>query len=377
MERRPNGTGCVYRERTKKLSKPWMVKVNIRSYIDENGKKKRIRKTIGSYRTKKEALEALNQYHKNLNINYADMTMKDLYEEWSAEHYQNLAKKTADNYRISWKYCSSIYDRKIGLIKISELENILENGYFYCEKGSQKGKKQLIPPNTAFRVKTMLNLMFDYACEREYMYRNPSRMLKMKRSISKKREELRRDICIFTKKEVRWLWEYKNEEREELMLVRDIILISLYSGWRTRGELLPLELDKIDLEERVMYGGVKTESGKNRIVPIHHKIYPIVEKYYQDAKQKQRKKLFSIKNKGYISYEQFNYRFQLLMQENNMIHHPHETRHSFITYADESGMNRLIVQQIVGHKSTSVTEGCYTHRNKEVLKKEMEKFKIE
>lgn len=48
----------------------------------------------------------------------------------------------------------------------------------------------------------------------------------------------------------------------------DLILIQCYSGWRPR-ELCYLRLEDIDLNARTFTGGLKTDAGKNRVVPIH------------------------------------------------------------------------------------------------------------
>ena len=44
-----------------------------------------------------------------------------------------------------------------------------------------------------------------------------------------------------------------------------------YMGWRSQ-ELVILKLDKINIDEWYMTGGMKTDAGKQRIVPIHTKI---------------------------------------------------------------------------------------------------------
>lgn len=61
--------------------------------------------------------------------------------------------------------------------------------------------------------------------------------------------------------------------------VAQMILTMIYSGYRI-GAWLPhggYEGMTTDLENRVFTGGVKTEAGKNRNVPIHSAILPIVE----------------------------------------------------------------------------------------------------
>ena len=62
----------------------------------------------------------------------------------------------------------------------------------------------------------------------------------------------------------------------------DMVLIGLYTGFRPQ-ELAILEIDNIDLEEGSIIGGMKTSNGKNRKVPIHPDIKPLVEKRYIEA----------------------------------------------------------------------------------------------
>ena len=58
-------------------------------------------------------------------------------------------------------------------------------------------------------------------------------------------------------------------------------------------------------------------------------------------------------------------------------HTPHDTRHSFVTYAHKSGMDALAVKMIVGHSTSGdVTQSVYTHLDEEFLQREMEKFTV-
>ena len=62
----------------------------------------------------------------------------------------------------------------------------------------------------------------------------------------------------------------------------DLILIQCYSGWRPR-ELCYLRLDDVDLNARTFTGGLKTNAGKNRVVPIHPRIFDLVQARYQKS----------------------------------------------------------------------------------------------
>lgn len=75
----------------------------------------------------------------------------------------------------------------------------------------------------------------------------------------------------FTDEEIQQLWDSK-----DLIPFADMVLIGIYSGWRPQ-ELSILQITDIDLEAGTMKGGLKTDAGKNRIVPIHPVIKPLIE----------------------------------------------------------------------------------------------------
>lgn len=61
-----------------------------------------------------------------------------------------------------------------------------------------------------------------------------------------------------------------------------MILIGIYSGWRPQ-ELALLERGNVDIKEWTFIGGMKTDAGTNRTVPIHPKIQNIVKYYYDQS----------------------------------------------------------------------------------------------
>jgi len=58
----------------------------------------------------------------------------------------------------------------------------------------------------------------------------------------------------------------------------------IYNRFRI-GELLELETININLTNKTILGGLKTEAGKNRLVPIHPKIFPLIKKRYDSNKK--------------------------------------------------------------------------------------------
>lgn len=162
---------------------------------------------------------------------------------------------------------------------------------------------------------------------------------------------------------------------EEIPFV-DMILIEIYSGWRPQ-ELAILKTDDVDITSGTMRGGLKTDAGKNRIVPIHPLIKPLIEKRMSEAAALQSEYLFNDTNgqQGtYMTYDKYRSRFDKVMKRLNLKHHPHETRHTFITKAKACAVDEYILKLIVGHAIADITEKVYTHRTIEQLKNEMEKI---
>ena len=103
-----------------------------------------------------------------------------------------------------------------------------------------------------------------------------------------------------------------------------MILILLYTGLRI-GELLNLR--KQDINKRssfLIVRHAKTKAGEGRIIPIHHRIMPLIEQLYIDTDEY----LFT------ISYTTFRKHFQNIMKQLNCKHTIHDTRHTCASLLD-------------------------------------------
>ena len=129
----------------------------------------------------------------------------------------------------------------------------------------RKGKIHHTTPNLKERIKSLFNLMLDYAVEHEIIDRNYARVFDISDDISDAREEARRAHIAFTDAEITKLWD--NLDKVNWV---DVLLIQCYSGWRPQ-ELGLIELKNVDLVNRTFKGGMKTAAGKDRVVPIHSK----------------------------------------------------------------------------------------------------------
>ncbi len=126
-----------------------------------------------------------------------------------------------------------------------------------------------------------------------------------------------------------------------------------------------------------MKGGLKTAAGKNRIVPIHSLIKPLIENRVQEAATLHSEYLFNDMNgqQGtHMTYNKYRNRFKKAMDRLKMHHSPHETRHTFTTKAKSCHVDEYVLKLILGHAIEDITEKVYTHRTIEQLKAEIEKI---
>jgi integrase len=136
----------------------------------------------------------------------------------------------------------------------------------------------------------------------------------------------------------------------------EAIVFLAYTGMRVT-ELLELEVANISIEERYMVGGIKTDEGKKRKIPIHRSQIPFLKKQMKDKK----KYLFEYKGKK-MKYLYFREHYwDNILAELKMEYTPHDARHTFVTNMRKAGVDLLVVQKIVGHIPKSTTEKVYTH----------------
>lgn len=169
-------------------------------------------------------------------------------------------------------------------------------------------------------------------------------------------EEVEKEKIPYTTEEIQTIWKYEG------YLIADILLILLYSCMRIE-ELLSLETQNIFLDESYMIGGLKTDAGKDRIIPIHHIINHIILRYYNSNN----KYLFVNENGNKIEYEIYRQEFNLFMDKLKMKHITHETRLSGRSELDRKNANEVCIDKILGHKSQGVGRVKYTKKTIEEL----------
>lgn len=336
----PNGFGSVHKLPGNRR-KPWRARKTSGWVTDsKTGEVKQKYVTIGYFSTQKEALQALADYNENpYDISTDNITFSEVYEKWSDVHFQTIVPSACRTWKSAYSYCKPLYNMRMKDIRVNHLEETIKNA--------------TVGSNTKARMKSLFNLMYKYSMKHEIIDKNYAILCD---SIKKPKPQIIREP--FSEEEIKTLW-----DNIEFPFV-DMILIGIYSGQRPQ-ELAILKIADIDWTEKTFTGGLKTDAGRNRTVPIHPIIEKLVRKNYDYAVSLNSETLFNDENSlsgTSLTYDKYRNRFSKVMKKLQMNHKPHDTRHTFVTKAQEAKINEYMIKLMVGHEINDVTEKVYTHR---------------
>ena len=240
---------------------------------------------------------------------------------------------------------------------------------------SKKGQRVFATAGTKARMKSMFNLMLDYALEYEIVEKNYARTFEISDDIVKEKEEAKIPHINFTEEELKILWD--NVGKVKFV---DWVLMQCYMGWRPQ-ELATLHLDEINLEQWYMQAGMKTDAGKQRIVPIHTKVRDLLKKNYEFALSIGSEYLLNDKGQTHagswkLTYDKYSNRFDKVITQLqlNPKHRPHDPRMTFITRCKKAEVDEYALKEMVGHSIQDITESVYTVRDVEWLRSNLERM---
>ncbi len=287
---------------------------------------------------------------------------------------KKLADSTEENYQTVWKKLSSISTRKMDSLTIDDLQAVV----------NESGTNITIVSKTLQLIKEL----YKFALPREGCRRNIAQYVVMPDT------EGPEHYRPFTDEELKVLWRQQDDP------VVKMILIMCYSGFRI-GAWRQISTN---LEEGFFQGGIKTKSGKNRIVPIHSAIRPLVrdmlEKhggYFGGVRESQFRRDFKRKMKelgidGCTDDTHDTYKSEMdgvgmadcgayssgvAAVETMRDHKPHSCRHTFSRLCESYGVLEADRKRMMGHSfGKDITNGVYGHRTLEELREQIEKIKV-
>lgn len=333
--RLPNGYGSITKLSGKRRNPYAAYPPATRRYPNGNYIKE---KAIGFYHTKKEALEALADWHKN-PILCSKSTFAEIWQVWYEEKKKdNLSDQTEKTYRTMYGKCDEIKDEVYSDLRIQDFQDILDYSEFSWSS-----------QNT---LRSMLKQIGVFALKNDYVQKDYAQFIKVR----KENDQVKG--IPFTESDIDKLWH--NVDR--LKGIKEVLIL-IYTGLR----ITELKQANIDLENRLIIGGVKTDAGKGRVVPIHPAIYDLLVEFNQKSfyPPNYRKKIFN------PLMEKLGIRFV-----GDVPHTPHDCRHTFSWLADKYKMDKLSKHLIMGHSPKGIEDAVYGHRTTEELRTEIEKIKV-
>jgi len=339
--RNPNGYGSVYKLQGNRR-RPWVAAITVNL---EGGKQKR--QVLDYYADRKEALAALAAYNDN-PMPRATISLGELYKEWSEEKYvSGISKSMVDGYKAAWKYLSVDEHVPMREHRRKHMQEVIKQAH---EAGKSKSTLQ--------KIRTLCSQLYIHAMAEDIVIKDYSASIVMPKMDADERN-------YFSDLEIKKIADSK-------LPWADTILMLIYTGWRIN-EFLGLTRFGVDLENGVMVGGIKTPAGKNRTVPIHPRILPLVKKWYDKGGDY----LICNDRGGRIkdrTYREDIYR-PTLEKIGIRVLDPHACRHTCASILNKAGADKKTIQGIMGHKKYSTTAG-YTHVDVEQMHREMGKIKL-
>ena len=268
------------------------------------------------------------------------ITLRQLFNEWLPIHSQSITISAVKSYHIAFKHISNIADMPITDIHFQHLQNVINSMHV-------KG----LSYSSCKKVRSLLNQLFNCAIIQDYSVTNYALHLNLGPNVPTIKRR------VFTRQQINKLWVIDTSYSR-------MILILLYTGLRI-GELLNLR--RQDINRRSSYliiRHAKTKAGEGRIIPIHHRIMPLIEQVYNAADNY----LFP------ISYTSFRKHFYEIMKQLNCKHTIHDTRHTFTSLLDSVASPNAL-RSLLGHKQGDITTMVYTHKTIRELRKTIELLK--
>lgn len=365
MAKRENGSGMIYKRKYANSTKYVAYTPATYTVDEETGKVRCIRIKLGSYDKKAQAQAVLDTYrrHPTVKINY---TLRQIYEEWAPHAYELLSVSSVNGWRAAWAQvcnCAALQlgDQMIREITTGQLRELI--GYYahahqtVTRDGSSKERGPL-SKSSVTKIKALLTQLYDYALENNIVDKNYAKLVKLPK-LEDPTVRAMTDIEFAT---VLRLW--------QTVPGGDAVLVLCYTGFRV-SEFCNLTTASYDAQNGVLIGGSKTRAGKNRIVPVHSRIRPMIERWAAGRMGP----LYPAPDGQPYDKDSFRrkvWRPAILAMGLSAELNPHSARHTCATRMSANGAPAEDIRQILGHSDYSETANTYIQQSIGTLARSME-----
>lgn len=255
------------------------------------------------------------------------------YEEDTSRTYSDSSKKST---KAAFMHCAAIHDVPFEDLRHDDLQKVVNS----CKRKH----------STHELIVLLFHQMYAYADMKEICKIDYSAHVKVMI------EDDDENGIPFSNSELKILWENRNDETAEM------VLIMCYSGFR----IAAYKSIEVNLEKGYFKGGIKTKSSKERIVPIHSAIFPLIKKRIaRDGS------ILDV-TPGTLRQNMYDMLETLGIEK----HTPHDCRHTFSKLCEDYEVKENDRKRMLGHAFADITNAKYGHRDLESLRREIEKIKV-
>lgn len=316
--KRANGTGCITKLSGNR-SRPWLARKNGIS--------------IGTYATRTDAQKALERLtDTDVNEKY-NMTMQQIYDLWLPEHSRTISQSQQTNYKTAMKHCVPLHDRRWRSLRTSDFQSVI---IAMEQKGLSKSSCE--------KVLQLFGQLSDWAIREGIAQTNYAQFCSI--------------VAVQKSEGIVLLPETITAIQKSTLPAAEVALILLATG--CRGNELFGALTG-NCATTYFIGGSKTETGKNRVIPVAPIGLEAYQKLLRIAKERGCKYLIEAYegNKVYANFAKRD--FKDLVAQTAQQFTPYDCRHTFATQAKRSGIDPQNLRRILGHANLSTTDKYYTH----------------
>lgn len=243
-----------------------------------------------------------------------------------------ISWKTMDGYNQAYKHVQHLSKRTFKSLRVADFQEIVNNKI-----------KENYSYSSLHNIKTMLNQLYTYAITNDLIKTNYAKGIKMppKPKVSQERFSAEKIEKIFNAA--------PNDPWTQT------VAILLYTGLRV-GEMLQLKIFDFDKTNWTITGGMKTEAGRNRTIPIHERIRPYILNWANQSGE-----YLISENSKKLTYEQYRLRYDHALELAGVRNlSPHKCRHTFASVLAEQEASAVTIKEIMGHTDYNFTVNTYT-----------------
>lgn len=339
-------------------------------YIEQpDGSIKCVRQALGWCAKKADARKLLEDYQRHPSTKY-QYTLQQIFEDWKPGYFPDIGESTRTGYLAAWQQIRwanpALMEKPIKEITTTELRAVydywMQAHYVLARVGTAKDgsavmREKSVGPlskSSMQKIKALLGLLYNHAMANNIVDKNYSALVKIPRDAEEdaSRPFSDAEFAILLKN-----W--------RAVPGADAILAMCYLGFRV-SEFCQLTPASYDPQLHTLTGGLKTEAGYNRAVPVHPIIRPLVESWVAAGGDA----LYPTKTGKAYTKDSFRKRvFQPALEALGLPDDltTHSCRKTCATRLSAAGARPEDIQKILGHADYSVTANTYIKQDAQTL----------